>query len=124
MRKADSLPPSCAVVMKSGNLNFLEPSGPLQTSNGAALPFYSKGKCSVAVFSKLGSRPTAGLRGVLHWFAAAVLSVLHIRFIILDSSDFQLRKRSLCNSRQTANQLLQGNYRNPLSREGISPCAT
>jgi len=39
MRKADILPPSCAVVMKSGNLNFLEPSGPLQACNGAALPF-------------------------------------------------------------------------------------
>jgi len=25
-----TLPPSCAVVMKSGNLNFLEPSGPFQ----------------------------------------------------------------------------------------------
>ena len=25
-----TLPPPCAVVMKSGNLNFLEPSGPLQ----------------------------------------------------------------------------------------------
>jgi hypothetical protein len=25
--------------MKSGNLNFLEPSGPLQTCNGTALPF-------------------------------------------------------------------------------------
>jgi len=33
------LPPSCAVVMKSGNLNFLEPSGPLQACNGTALPF-------------------------------------------------------------------------------------
>jgi hypothetical protein len=31
-----TLPPSCAVVMKSGNLNFLEPSGPLQASNGTA----------------------------------------------------------------------------------------
>jgi hypothetical protein len=30
-----TLPPSRAVVMKSGNLNFLEPSGPLQTCNGA-----------------------------------------------------------------------------------------
>jgi len=29
-----TLQPSCAVVMKSGNLNFLEPSGPLQTCNG------------------------------------------------------------------------------------------
>ena len=34
MRKADNLPPSCAVVTKSGNLNFLEPSGPVQACNG------------------------------------------------------------------------------------------
>jgi hypothetical protein len=34
-----TLPPSCAVVMKSGKLNFLEPSGPLQACNGTALPF-------------------------------------------------------------------------------------
>ena len=33
-----TLPPSCAVVMKYGNLNFLEPSGPLQVCNGTALP--------------------------------------------------------------------------------------
>ena len=32
-----TLPPSCAVVMKSGNLNFVEPSGPLQACNGTAL---------------------------------------------------------------------------------------
>ena len=32
-----TLPPSCAVVMKSGNLNFLEPSGSLQACNGTAL---------------------------------------------------------------------------------------
>ena len=34
-----TLPPFCAVVMKSGNLNFLQPSGPLQACNGTALPF-------------------------------------------------------------------------------------
>ena len=34
-----TLPPSCAVVMNSGNLNFLEPSGPLQACNGTVLPF-------------------------------------------------------------------------------------
>jgi len=39
VRKADNLPPSCAVVTKSGNLNFLEPSGPVQACNGTALPF-------------------------------------------------------------------------------------
>ena len=42
MRKADNLPPSCAVVTKSGDLNFLEPSGPVQVCNGTALPLLSK----------------------------------------------------------------------------------
>jgi len=37
VRKADNLPPSCAVVTKSGNVNFLEPSGPVQAVNGTAL---------------------------------------------------------------------------------------
>jgi hypothetical protein len=31
-----TLPPSCAVVMKSRNLNFLEPSGPLHACNVTA----------------------------------------------------------------------------------------
>jgi len=31
------LPPSCAIVMESGNHNFLEISGPLQACNGTAL---------------------------------------------------------------------------------------
>jgi hypothetical protein len=35
-----TLPPSCSIVMKSGNLNFLEPSGPLQACNGTDSPFY------------------------------------------------------------------------------------
>ena len=35
-----TLPPPCAVVIKSGNLNFLEPSGPLQACNGTALPLF------------------------------------------------------------------------------------
>jgi len=38
VRKADNLPPSCAVVTKSGNLNFLESSGPIQACNGTDLP--------------------------------------------------------------------------------------
>jgi hypothetical protein len=36
-----TLPPSCAVVTKSGNLIFLEPCGPPQACNGTALPFIS-----------------------------------------------------------------------------------
>jgi hypothetical protein len=34
-----TVPPSCAVIMKAGNLHFLEPSGSLQAYNGTALPF-------------------------------------------------------------------------------------
>ena len=41
MRKAHNLPPSCAVVTKSGNLNFLDRSGPVQACNGTALPLPS-----------------------------------------------------------------------------------
>jgi hypothetical protein len=33
-----TLQPSCVVVMRSGNFNFLESSGPLQECNGTALP--------------------------------------------------------------------------------------
>ena len=35
--KADNLPPYRAVVMKSGSLNFLEPSGPAQACYGRTL---------------------------------------------------------------------------------------
>jgi len=37
-----ALPPSCAVVTKSGNLNFLEPSGPLKAYNGTAFFHFTK----------------------------------------------------------------------------------
>jgi hypothetical protein len=37
-----TLSSSCAVVKKAGNLNFLEPSGPLQALNGTALPLLDK----------------------------------------------------------------------------------
>ena len=50
-----TLPPSCAVVMKSGNLNFLEPSGPLQACNGTALPFYSQSTFMFCVFLRTDS---------------------------------------------------------------------
>jgi hypothetical protein len=38
VRKAATLPPSFAVVKKSGNVNFLEPSGPPKDSKGTAAP--------------------------------------------------------------------------------------
>ena len=33
-----TVPPSCADCLKSGSLNLLEPSGPVQACNGLALP--------------------------------------------------------------------------------------
>ena len=42
MRKADNLTTICAVVMKFGNLNFLETSGSLQPCKGTDLPFYTE----------------------------------------------------------------------------------
>ena len=39
LKRLTTLPPSCAVVMKSVDLNFLQPSGPLQACNGTALTF-------------------------------------------------------------------------------------
>jgi hypothetical protein len=60
-----TLPPTCAVDMKSGNLNFLEPCGPLQACNGTALPqptLYScrptYGKCSTSNVHRLPVQPT------------------------------------------------------------------
>jgi len=40
VRKADNLTTSLCFVMKSGNLDFLKPSGPLQACNGTDLPFF------------------------------------------------------------------------------------
>ena len=40
MRKTDNLPPSCAVVTKFGNLNFLESSGPLRSCKGTSLKHF------------------------------------------------------------------------------------
>jgi hypothetical protein len=52
-----TLPPSCAVVTKSGILNFLEPSGPRRVCNGTALPFKA-----LISWNPLGlSRPVMGL---------------------------------------------------------------
>jgi len=53
VRKAANLPPSCAVVTKSGNLNFLEPSGPVQACNGTALPSFAGVNCMVSVIVEI-----------------------------------------------------------------------
>ena len=59
MRKADNLPPSCAIVTKSGNLHFLEPSGSLWACNGTDfkkrfISVLSKLSCLLFTVSKYG----------------------------------------------------------------------
>jgi len=49
------LPPSCAIVTQSGNLNFLEFSGPLQACNRTALCLYSG-----CIFFSVVERPNSG----------------------------------------------------------------
>ena len=62
-----TLPPSCAAVTKSGNLNFLESSGPVQACNGTALPFY----CRVILQKLAGTQlPRFISRSYIHFTVA------------------------------------------------------
>ena len=65
MRKADNLPPSRAVVRKSGNISTLEPSGPLQACNGTALPlpFMAQWLKCCATNRKVAGSILAGVTG-------------------------------------------------------------
>ena len=69
-----TLPPSCAVVMKSGNLNFLEPSGPLQACKGTDLPFYRSGLKR----DKRGIHPTGICTYVEHFAVMLCLGNLNV----------------------------------------------
>ena len=65
-----TLPPSCAVLMKSGSLNFLEPSVPLQACNGTASPLPSiQEGTSVAHWLRCcaKNRKVADVIGIFHW---------------------------------------------------------
>ena len=54
-----TLPQSCAVVMKSGNLNFLEPSGPFSAAVAQWLRYYATN------WKVAGSIPD-GVIGIFH----------------------------------------------------------
>ena len=54
-----TISPSCAVFMKSGNLNFLQPSGPLQVCNETALPLpLPCGSSTVHIYTQTVHRTT------------------------------------------------------------------
>jgi len=52
--------------MKSGNLNLLEPSGPLQACNGTALPYYLFVLTAVTLVSTNNSLPDDGVTAPKH----------------------------------------------------------
>jgi hypothetical protein len=54
-------PLSCALVKKSGNLNFLEPSGPLQACNGTAFTYIFKTERKVSYIKIMGDASLAAL---------------------------------------------------------------
>jgi len=74
VRKADNLPPSCAVVTKSGNLNFLEPSGPVKACNGTALSFTTVTQVKVKFFPVHETKAYKGVRVCLHSFLTSTLN--------------------------------------------------
>ena len=74
MRKAENLPQSCALVTKSGNLNFLEISGLVQACNGTALylPIY----IYIYIYTHTHkSDPVTGPVWPRRWVAAALEGV-------------------------------------------------
>jgi len=73
VRKADNLLPSCAVVTKSGNVNFLEPSGPLRACNGTALSFTTVTQVKVKTFPVHDMKAYRGVRVWLHSFLTSTL---------------------------------------------------
>jgi len=89
-----TLPPSCAVVMKSGNLNFLEHSGPLQACDGTALPLPSLSWLSNS--SILVSRQCESFRTLGQSFLAKYKACFCLSMGSLAASTFgylELRKR-------------------------------
>ena len=51
-----TLPPFCATVMKSGNLNFLEPSGPSRPVTGLIFYMFWPSVATMGEFTYLGGR--------------------------------------------------------------------
>jgi len=82
-----TLPPSCAVVMKSGNLNFLEPPGPLQACNGTVY-LYLQLQCGswiTVITLFLQQNPTKESRYSVIWVATILSKLCYLQ----NSSIFQ-----------------------------------
>jgi len=80
-----TLPPSCAVVTKSGSLNFLETSGPVQACNGTALPYYCQ-----EVITELNILSTLNL-----WAVGTYVQDYHVH-MIFDLQDYAMHIHGSC----------------------------
>jgi len=87
-----TLQPSCAVVMKSGNLNFLEPSGTLQPCNGTALPLWILTLCQ---YGHSAITDTLPIRTLCHYWHSAITDTLPI-FPVNTYSELSLQVTSKC----------------------------
>jgi len=77
VRKADNLPTSCAVVTQSGNLNFLEPSGPV---TGLIYLFTCISVvCFEFVAWPLGSTRTA----IIEWIPVSFSRIITVSVLVL-----------------------------------------
>jgi len=65
--------------MKSGNLNFLEPSGPLQACNGTALPFTLTGWRQ-----QIPPKSLAGLPDYIALPLKATIKISELFFVVLN----------------------------------------
>jgi len=78
-----TLLPSRAFVMKSGSLNFREPSGPLQACNGTALPLlvcvrgWDSRECNIGAYNTANSFGTT----LVPWLVVVMLTVREQRDI-------------------------------------------
>ena len=76
------LQPSCAVVKKSGKLNFVEPSGPLQACNGTALPFTARARAHTHTNTHTHTHTHTRARAHTHTHTQAHTNTLHARISV------------------------------------------
>jgi len=110
VRRADNLTTSiCLIVLKSGRLTLLEPSGPVQACNGIALPFTpcisflshaSRCPTHLILFNLFVVMESCKLQKFwLHIYSSLLLLSRRVPFIISD-------KKFRCNTKE------QSNYQN------------
>ena len=111
MPKADNLLPFCAVLANSGNLNFLEPSGPLWACNGTALPWtsYSEfSRCTPLLQAYAGIVPSIRTTAIFHLYFQASTRKINYPFQLFVAVSFELLKSSLNEPQAEINYELRG----------------